>query len=174
MSDTAQAPSQIPAPAESTTQSTSTQSTSTTAPTMPPSPLTATVAFFESVFSGTNTETPDQQAAIAAVITAAIGPGYEYNGQPASAAGLIAWRTALMARNKQMSYIVSSVLSGPVDQDPTNPMTAVATQWTWTKTDLTGATFALRGMNFVGIQKGQVTANTQFGNAKVGWRPVTS
>jgi hypothetical protein len=145
-----------------------------TTPTPPPSPFNATVGFFESVFSGTNTETPDRQAAIAAMITAAIGPAYEYNGKPATAAGLIAWRTSLMAANKQMTYIVSSVLSGPVDENPTDPMTAVVTQWTWTKVDLTGATFALRGMNFVGLQKGQVTANTQFGNAKVGWQPVTS
>ncbi len=156
-----------------TAQSTAESATSV-APSMPSTPFNATVAFFETVFSGTNSETPDQQAAIAAVITAAIGPGYEYNGKPATAAGLIAWRTELMAANKQMSYVVSSVLSGPVDEDPTNPMTAVVTQWTWTKTDLTGATFALRGMNFVGIQKGQVTANTQFGDAKVGWQPVAS
>jgi proteasome-associated ATPase len=58
-----------------------------TTPNTPSSPFGATVAFFESVFSGTNTETPDQQAAVAAMITAAIGPGYEYNGKPATAAG---------------------------------------------------------------------------------------
>jgi hypothetical protein len=139
----------------------------------PHSALDQVMQFFELVFSGSPTDPPERATEIEQLITAGLGSGYTYNGQPGKAADLVGFRNWLLKSYPTMVFRVQSAITAPIGVASTEPATTgVAISWRVDGTDPQGKQWYLEGMNLVSVVNGKAVTNNQLGDAGHGWKAV--
>lgn len=130
------------------------------------------VGFFETVFTGSATESPETTARINKLIEGSFDSGYTYNWQPQTPQQLIAFRQSLLQRFVELTFHVHNAISSPIDGGPTGPSEGVTIAWVVQGVDSAGVTWQLRGMNMLGQKNGKAFTNNQMGDPDKGWQKM--